>query len=136
MKKRYKGSLTIEAAYLIPLILLVFGMVISMLFYYHDKNVLLGTAHETAAYGAGLEHVDEDMLDSYLIKRTNGRLLLFTILEPEIEITDEKVKVTCTAKKRKMSLKVTCSVNQTDPEDYIRSVRKIIKIGEGKGKQN
>lgn len=136
MKRKLQGSFTIEAAYIIPLILLVLGVVLHVLFYYHDKNVLLGAAHETAAYGAGLEEADEDTLESYFTARVKGKLLLFTSLINEIEIEDEKVTVTCNASKSKMSLEVACSVNRTDPEDYIRSVRKIIKIGEGKGNQN
>lgn len=134
MKKSIKGSMTIEAAYLIPLVLLVLGVVFHVLFYYHDKNILLGTMHEVAAYGAGLEQVEEELLENYLLLRTKGKLLLYTEPEPEIEITDEKIMVACTVKRSRTSMKVACSVNRTDPEDYIRSVRKIIKIGEGKGK--
>lgn len=125
-----------EAAYLIPLILLILGVVLSVLFYYHDKNILLSTAHETAAYGAGLEEADEDTLESYFVSRVRGKLLLFTTLNREIKVEEDKVTVSCNARKSKMSLKVECSVNRTEPEDYIRSVRKIIKIGEGIGNQN
>ena len=57
---KLRGSLTIELAYVFPLILLVFGVLLHVLFYYHDKNILLGAAHETAAYGAGLEEVQEE----------------------------------------------------------------------------
>lgn len=136
MKKTIKGALTIEAAYLIPLILLVLAVVVHLLFYNHDKNILLGTMHETAAYGAGLEQAEEGILADYFTERTKGKLLFFTELVSEIKFTDDKVVVKCTARKSSILLKLTCAVNQTAPEDYIRSVRKLIKIGEGKGKQN
>lgn len=136
MKKKLRGSFTIEAAYLIPLILLILCVVLSVLFYYHDKNILLGTAHETAAYGVGLKEVDEDTLEQYFVSRVRQKLLLFTTLNQEIKVEEDKVTVSCNATKSKMSLKVDCSVNRTDPEDYIRSVRKMIKIGEGIGNQN
>ncbi len=134
MKLRLRGSLTIELAYLFPLILLVFGVLLHVLFYYHDKNILLGAAHETAAYGASLEEVQEGALEDYLNERLKGRLLLYEQLEKKVGLQEKRVTVTCYAKKSVMSLQIECSVNRTEPEDYIRSVRKLIKIGEGKEK--
>ena len=136
MKKRLQGNVTIEATYIIPLILLVVGVVFHVLFYYHDKNILHATAHETAAYGAGSREADENLLESYFISEVKGKLLLFTNLENEVCIGDENVTVICHAVKSKMSLRVECSVGRTEPEKYIRNVRKIKKIGEGIGKQN
>lgn len=136
MNKKLQGSFTIEAAYVIPLILMIVGVMFHVLFYYHDKNILFGAAHEAAAYGAGIEEADEDTIENHLIARTKGKLLLFHKLENEITVKDDNVTVICNASKRKMTLQVTCSVNRTNPEKYIRSVRKIKKIGEGIGKQN
>lgn len=138
MRQKLRGSFTIEATYIIPLILLVLGVVFHVLFYYHDKNILLGTAHEVATYGASLESVNKEELEEYFSSRVKGKLLLFTNAEKEIDIDieEKKVSVRCTAKKRGMSLGVECGVNRTDPEDYVRSVRKIIKIQEGIGKKN
>lgn len=133
MRQKLRGGFTIEVAYLFPLILLVFGVVLQVLFYYHDKNILLGTAHETVAYGASLEKTDESMLEDYFTARVKGKLLLFTNLEEVIELQEKKVTVACNARKSTMTLRIECSVNRTDPEDYIRSVRKIIKIGKGRG---
>lgn len=135
MKMKLRGSLTIELAYVFPLILLVFGMLLYVLFYYHDKNVLLGAAHETAAYGAGLEEVQEEKLEEYFDTRLKESLLLFEQLEKKVGLQEKKVTVTCYAKKSMMLLEIECSVNRTEPEDYIRSVRKLIKIGEGKGEK-
>lgn len=130
MKKEFRGSVTIEASFIVPLIILVVGVVLYVLFYYHDKNVLLGTAHETAAYGANHEQVDEDTLESYFVSRINGKLLLLTKVEKEIVVEDEEVAITCSASKSRMSVQVKCAISRTNPEDYIRSVRKLIKIGE------
>ena len=74
MKKKLRGSFTVEATYIIPLILIVIGVAMYLLFYYHDKNVLLGTAHETAAYGAGLRKTDQDALENYFTSRIKGKL--------------------------------------------------------------
>lgn len=132
MKRRYRGSMTIEASYLLPLVLVVFCVTITLLFYYHDKIVLMGTVHETAAYGAGTKEAGEDELRSYAKARVNGRLLLFATMEPEITIEKEQVQVVCTARKKQVAVRVTCTVSRTEPEDYIRSIRKLKKLGEGK----
>ena len=52
-------------------------------------------------------------------------------LEKKVDLHAKKVTVTCYAKKNMMSLGIECSVNRTEPEDYIRDIRKIEKIGEG-----
>ena len=96
---------------------------------------MLGAAHETAAYGAGLEEIQEAELEDYFTARLRERLLLFEQLEKKVELNAKKVTVNCYAKKNMMSLGIECSVNRTEPEDYIRSVRKLLKIGEGKGKK-
>ena len=134
MRRKLRAAFTIELAYLFPLIMLVFVVLLHLLFYYHDKNILLGAAHETAAYGTALEEPNEGLLENYFAGRVKGKLLLFTKLEKEIVLQEEQVTVSCNASKNVMSLRVKCTVNQTEPEDYIRSVRKIIKLGEGRGK--
>ena len=47
MKKVWKGSITIEASVIVPMIFMVFALVITALFYYHDKNVVASVVHET-----------------------------------------------------------------------------------------
>ena len=133
MRKQFRATFTIELAYLFPLIMLVFVVLLHLLFYYHDKNILLGAAHETAAYGATMEDAKESLLENYFAERVKGKLLLFTKLEKEIVLQEKQVTVSCNASKRVLSLRVECSVSQTEPEDYVRSVRKIIKLGEGRG---
>ena len=53
MKRRYlKGSMTIEAAFVIPFIFLILMELITSFFFYHDKNILNGAAYETAVVGS------------------------------------------------------------------------------------
>lgn len=54
-RKTVRGVITVEMSYLIPLILLVFILIIETAFYFHDKNILLGAAAETAVVGAQAE---------------------------------------------------------------------------------
>lgn len=132
MKHKMKGSFTIEATVIIPLALFVITVLLYILFYYHDKNVLASVAHETASYGSYMEQPEEGVLEAYLEERIKGRMLLFSNINSEIKIKENQVDVTSTASKGKMSLKVYSAISRTNPEKYIRSIRKIKKIGESK----
>lgn len=130
MRTKIKGSITIEAALVVPLILFIFGILLYMLFYYHDKNILLAGAHETAVFGAGREDFKEVDLEEHFKARVGGRLLLFQRLSPNIEMNDKQITVSCVATKSPMSLQVNCTMKRTDPEGYIRTIRKMKKLGE------
>jgi hypothetical protein len=131
MRKNLHGSFTLEASFIIPIILSIFIAVLYVLFYYHDKNVLLGTVHETAAYGAYMEMPDEDEVENYFISRIRGKMLLLTNVENEITDDGDEVVITCNASKSRMSLQVQCSVKRTNPEKYIRNIRKVKKLEKG-----
>ena len=48
VEEKWSGSFTVEAAVLVSAVLLLTYGVIMAVFYYHDKNILTGTAYETA----------------------------------------------------------------------------------------
>lgn len=50
--KTMKASLMVETAYIMPVIFLSFLIGVYMLFYFHDKNILLGAGYETAVVGS------------------------------------------------------------------------------------
>lgn len=53
--KKYQevqGVITVEMAYLMPIIFMVFVLIVYTSFYYHDKQILIGAAAETTAVGA------------------------------------------------------------------------------------
>ncbi len=130
-----KGSFTIEAAVIVPLILTVFAVILHLLFYYHDKNILGSVAYETASYGAGRQTVSEQELEQKFEERMRSKLLLFREVQSEVTILENEVKVTARAWKKKSSLKIESAVSKTEPEDYIRRIRKAKKIQEGIGKK-
>lgn len=134
MRRRVCGSFTIEAAIIVPLIVFIFGILLHILFYWHDKNVLISTAHETAALGSGRSEMAELELEYYFFSRMENKLLLFNRVECTAYIEDEKVKIVFDGSKGTMVAKGECSIARTEPEDYIRQVRKIKKLGEGIGK--
>ena len=61
--RRIKGSFTVEAAVIVPLIVFIFGVLLHILFYWHDKNILISTAHETAVFGSGRDQISEIELE-------------------------------------------------------------------------
>ena len=55
MKRRTcKASTVVEMAYLMPVVLLCWMLVVFALFFYHDKSVIAGAAYESAVMGTEL----------------------------------------------------------------------------------
>ena len=131
MKKYIKGSFTIEAAVIVPIILFIFGILLHILFYWHDKIILTSTAHETAAVGNSQKELSELELEYYFFSRMEEKLLLFDRVECIAYIEDDRVRVVYDGSKGTMVAKGECSISRTEPEDYIRDIRKLRKIGEG-----
>lgn len=130
MRRKAKGSLTIEATVIIPLAIFVIGILFYSFFYYHDKIVLYAAASETAIYGSYQEEPREDELKEHMQGRIQGRLLLFSDIEHQIEISKEEIEVTSHTRKGAMSLEIRSMAKRTQPEQYIRAIQKIKKIGE------
>ncbi len=110
-----QGSFTIEASVIVPLIMVVFAVIMQILFYYHDKNILLATASECVVIGS-----DENTF----LQMIDGKLLLLTDVTVEIERNDEQISLFCTASHGKMVSKVERHMIQTEPERYIREILK------------
>lgn len=98
-----------------------------IIFYFHDKNILSGAAYETAVVGSERKSYKKEELEAYFRRRIKGKLIVFSNVKENIEVEKEEITVTCSAKKRRMKIKVSASVKQTEPETYIRNVRKIKK---------
>ncbi len=131
MRKMVRGSFTIEAAVIVPIILLIFGILLHILFYWHDKIILISTAHETAAVGSSQTELSELELEYYFFERMEEKLLLFDRVECIAYIEEDTVKLTYDGSKGRMVAKGECCIQKTQPEDSIRDIRKIKKIGEG-----
>ena len=135
MRKTTRGSVTVEASVIVPIILFIFVVLVNILFYYHDKNIMQSTAYETVALAVGREQMEELDLEYYFFSRMEGRMLIFNRVECEVKIDKEYVTVTCDGRKDTMVAEVEYRMNNTKPEKYIRNVRKIEKTGEGKVKK-
>lgn len=134
--KNIKGSFTIEAAVIVPMILFIFGILMHILFYWHDKNILMSTAHEAAALGSSRNEMAEIELEYYFFERMEGKLLLFDRVECTSHIEADEVIVAWNGSKGSMVTEGEYSIRKIDPEKYIREIRKLKKLGEGKVKEN
>lgn len=125
-----KGSFTIEASFVVPVVLFVFIVLMNVLFYYHDKNILTAVAHETVCVGCGRTGQGPEELEQYFYSRVNGRLLVFTWVQGDISADETSILLQCRASGKRMTLQVDCTMDKTEPETHIRKLRKIKKMGE------
>ena len=125
MKKNLQGNITIEAVVIVPLILMLIAVYISILFYYHDKNVVTVTAHETAVVGCGTKNMSLEDMERYFQKRLSGKLLLFPNVDMEATIEEKDTHIYCKAQKRCMLFRVKISMKKTEPETLLRKLRWI-----------
>lgn len=126
--KKLKGSFTVEASFIVPLIFTVFVFVITMIFYYHDKNVVSSVCHETLAVNCGKEEVTSEDLEKYFDKKIMGKLLFFGNAHAKASVDKDKARLECTATGKRMSLHVSMSMKRAAPADYIRSLRRAQNI--------
>lgn len=127
--KQVAAVITVELSFLFPVILGILSLLFHTIFYYHDKNILIGTAAETAVIGAQLERKpnqrgEVDLTEVYR-QRIHGKLILFPEAMAVCEITNTKVTVTIKAVWKKMELEVEQSAPLLHPERIIRD-KKII----------
>lgn len=125
MRKRQKGSFTIEAAMLIPIILFLIATMITILFYWHDRTVLKGLVYETAVIGA--EKVsDTGELETYANELLEGKLLWFPTATVTVEKEENQVVVKAEASWRRMKAMAQVATPITTPEKIIRRKECII----------
>ena len=128
IKKQYvRAILTVELAYLMPILFSIFVLVIHTTFYYHDKNILLGAASETAVVWARVmrnenEEVSTDA-ESVYQERIAGKLILFSGVSANISETEEQVVVSANAQSGIFSVEVCGRAVVVRPEEKIRKKR-------------
>lgn len=125
-----QASTVVEMAYLMPVVLMVWMLVIFILFYYHDKNILSGAAYETAVVGSELIHEEGELKEEratiYFQERIEGKLLFFGSASSEISVDEESIQVRGKASSKGLSLAVEKSAAVTEPEKKIRKKRAIL----------
>ena len=126
--KLLNGSMTIEMSFLMPIILFLIMNCILVVFYYHDKNVLAGAAYETAVVGSTKarekEGVKEEEIASLFEQRAKNKCILFSNPDASITASDEEIEVAVTASRSRMHLTIIKKAAVTEPEKYIRDIRR------------
>ena len=100
-----KGSTTVEMAYVMPLIFLVFLIIVRTTFYYHDKSILDGMAYEavtTAVQTARNPKAKETDVETFCRERIRGKLIYFSMPEVSVNVTDDEAETTISATRGKM----------------------------------
>ena len=114
-----KGSATIEMAYIMPLFLWMFLMIMTAAFYFHDK-VILYAAAVTGAELERREESDEVILAEHFQERIKGKLIFFSGASAEIEESLEKVTVRISAQKGKWRIQGEERATVMRPEILLR----------------
>lgn len=129
MKRRYKGSYTIEMALLLPVIALVFVVSVWGGFYYHDKNILSSCAYEIAVVGSTKvreeDAVTEEELKRAFSEKIAGKCILFSDIGVSVHLGEKSVEVEAIGTRRNMRTSVRHSAAVTEPETYIRKIRRL-----------
>lgn len=132
VKKECRASTIVEMAYLMPVVLLMWMLIIFALFYYHDKTLVIGAAYETAAVSCEsyreVDAIDTEEVNAYFWSRIKGKLLFYSAIPVETSVEDEMLIVSAKAKARGMTIDVVQKAEIIYPE---RDIRKIQRIKEG-----
>lgn len=123
------GMFTVEMAYIVPFILMVFFLSIMGIFYYHDKALTVAAAHETAAIAGTKarekDEVTENVVSTIFEERIRGKCIVFGNPGVNAKVNKDQITVTADATKGRMKLSVAESSSITKPEEKIRSYRKL-----------
>lgn len=139
MRKRKKkalmvrGSTTIEMAYLMPLILLVFLTVVHITFYFHDKSILNGIVCEAVTSGILFQRSeigDPAELEVVYTERTHGKLIYFSAPEIQIRFSENSVSAECRADRGGMYIEIIRTAKSGHPEKRIRIKNRIEETGQ------
>ena len=120
-----KGSTTVEMAYVMPLIFLVFLIIVRTTFYYHDKSILDGMAAVPTARNPKAKEAD---VETFCRERIRWKLIYFSMPEVSVNVTDDEAETTISATRGKMCIRVTRQVKIPHPEKKIRLKKKLETI--------
>lgn len=123
--KKVRGSTVIEMAYIMPIFLGMFLLIMNAVFYYHDKAVINGAAGETAILGVQAERRKNTQYDpeKFFMERIKGKLICMTDTDVDILKENDGITVTASAQKAFMKIEVSQKALIVKPEEKIRRMR-------------
>jgi len=128
-RQELKASMTVEMAVIVPIIVFVFMGFVMTLFYYHDKNIIYGTAYEVAVAGSAdmrrKDPVTEEDLEIFCKERLRGKCIFMTSQNIDVTIQKEKIIVRISSARRGYRLQIEKEAPVTKPEKKIRDIRRL-----------
>lgn len=123
--KKVRGSTVIEMAYIMPIFLGMFLLIMNAVFYYHDKAVINGAAGETAILGVQAERRKNIQYDpeKFFMERIKGKLICMTDTDVDILKENDGITVTVSAHKAFMKIEISQKALIVKPEEKIRRMR-------------
>lgn len=130
-----KGSMTVEVAYIMPVVFLVFIMTILATFYYHDKCILHGIAYEAGMIGSrnyeSSEAMDTEELEVIIVENNRNKLILFESFSIDMTTEEDWLIVDVYAQTDRFTISTSRSVPLVDQEKTIRDINKLGTIISG-----
>lgn len=127
--RRVRGSATVEMAYIMPVVFFTFIVVMYILFYLHDKNILNGAGYETLVVGNQRLRWDEENMEEQMEEvfqeRIKGKMIFFSGADVEVECEGEMLTVRAKAKRNGMKITVEQKSRAVRPEKFIRDLRRV-----------
>lgn len=96
MKRKLKGSYTIEASLLFPFILMILILIIYFSFFIHDRCIMHAAAYTAALRGSQILNEDEDVFSK--VEKSSQELLENRLLAvrnhaTDIQISEQEISV-------------------------------------------
>ena len=109
-KKYVKGSTVVEMSYLIPFCLILFFLLITIIFYFHDK----------AGVEMDRKKIEDVDLDAFFRERTSGKLIFLENVTTRVDLSGKKIEVEVFASKGRMKIHLIQRATKVKPEEKVR----------------
>lgn len=149
MRKKFKGSYTVEAAFIFPLVMSVIVLIIYLSFFIHDRAVMDAASYQAAMRGSFVTSGKSDFLKKAekagdaLLKEA---LLVTRVSEKNIEMKNNTLTVTYSGIMNipggvnfipgipsELKMNVKSSATRLDPTGFVRSCRIIENLADDPG---
>ena len=95
------------------------------------KNIIAGAAYDTAVTGSTKvrekDGIRESELNALFKERVGRKCILFSRIRVQSSVGKDEIKVQAAARRKKMAISVESRAAVTEPEKYIRDIRRIKK---------
>ena len=126
-------------SYLIPFCLILFFLLITIIFYFHDKAILNAAAAETAVTGVEMDRkkIEDVDLDAFFRERTSGKLIFLENVTTRVDLSGKKIEVEVFASKGRMKIHLIQRATKVKPEEKSQMEKiDFCKAEKVKGEEN